>query len=193
MPVLEPVPMQHLDQELQEMIADGRGAGWLSTPVPIQVLAYAPEISKEQLRQHKGRFEKSRLDSRLKELLRLRIASFNDCRACKAARKSDKVTEEDVAGLSSDNENFTPRERAALKFAELFATDHMAIGDDVFLELAKHFTKAEIIAVGWAVSHSLAGGRLMHVLRAWGDDEMEPAIPYEDEFAPEKARQAETV
>jgi alkylhydroperoxidase family enzyme len=190
MPVIEPVPWEHLDSELQQMILRGREAGFLSTPVPNQVLAYCPDISKEQLRRHAQGYAHMGLTPRLRELLRLRIAAFNDCRACKAARKSDQVTEEDVTCLASDSPRFTPAEQAALKFAELFASDHMAIDDALFVELARHFSKAEIVEIGFSCANSLGGGRLMHVLRAWGDDEAPPALRYEGEQDPARRASA---
>jgi alkylhydroperoxidase family enzyme len=112
--------------------------------------------------------------------------------ACKIARKNPDVTEEDVACLSSDDARFNPRERLALKFTELFATDHFAIDDAFFVELGKLFTKAEIIELGMSVSAALGGGRLAHVLRAYDNDEQPPVLRYEGEFAPEteKAKSA---
>ena len=42
MPVIEPVPFEHLDAELQELIRAGRAAGMLSTTIPNQIWAYKP-------------------------------------------------------------------------------------------------------------------------------------------------------
>src|SRR5690349_5823613 len=97
MPVIEPVPLEHLDPELRELIAEGRASGMLSTSIPNQIWAYRPEQSKEMIRRYKLSFNKGILEPRLCELVRLRIAAFNDCVACKLARKSPEVSEEDVA------------------------------------------------------------------------------------------------
>jgi alkylhydroperoxidase family enzyme len=43
---------------------------------------------------------------------------------------------------------FSERERAALTFAELMATDHHTIDDAVFAELERHFSRAEIVELG---------------------------------------------
>ena len=93
------------------------------------------------------------------------------------------VRNEDVACLSSDDARFTPREQMALKFAELFVTDHFAIDDAMFAEMGKLFTKAEIIELGIQVSSALGGGRLAHVLRAYEHDDQPPVLRYEGEFA----------
>jgi len=183
-PVIEPVPFEHLDPELRDLIAAGRASGMLSTTVPNQVWAYAPELSKAAVRRYQALFNRGSLEPRLVELVRLYVASFNDCRACKAARKSPDVTEEDVACLSPDDPRFNRREQLALKFAELFATDHFAIDDAMFAELGRHFSKAEIIELGFNVANALGGGRLAHVLRAYDNDELPPVLRYEGEFAP---------
>jgi len=187
MPVIEPVPWDHLDPELRDLISEGRAAGMLSTTIPNQIWAYRPEQSKEMIRRYRLSFNKGILEPRLCELVRLRIAQYNDCVACKVARKSPEVTEEDVACLSSDDARFTPREQMALKFAELFVTDHFAIDDAMFAEMGKLFTKAEIIELGIQVSSALGGGRLAHVLRAYDHDDQPPVLRYEGEFAPAEA------
>ncbi|MGE0387055.1 MAG: carboxymuconolactone decarboxylase family protein [Gammaproteobacteria bacterium] len=186
MPVIEPVPMEHLDPELRDLIAESRASGMLSTSVPNRIWAYRPELSKDMIRRYRLSFNNGILEPRLCELVRLRIAAFNDCVACKIARKSPEVSEEDVACLSSDDARFTPRERLALKFAELFVTDHFAIDDALFAQLGEVFSKAEIIELGFQVSGALAGGRLAHVLRAYENDEQPPVLRYEGEFAPAK-------
>ena len=39
----------------------------------------------------------------------------------------------------------TPRERAALRFAEKLATDHLKVDDELWAEVRRHFTEAEVI------------------------------------------------
>ena len=39
----------------------------------------------------------------------------------------------------------TPRERAAIRFAEKLAVDHQKVDDAVWTELLSHFSEAEII------------------------------------------------
>jgi AhpD family alkylhydroperoxidase len=189
MPVIEPVPMEHLDPELRDLIAAGRASGMLSTTVPNQVWAYRPELSKLMVRRYELIFHDGLIDARLRELLRLRVASFNDCQACKAARKADEVSEEDVARLAADHADFTPREQAALRFADLFVTDHFAIDDEVFRELGALFSKAEIIEITMIVAGHLGNQRMVHVLRAYDNDERPPVLRYDGEFAPTAARE----
>ena len=188
MPRIEPVPMEHLDQELQDLIAAGRATGMLSTTIPNQIWAYRPELSKIMIKRYKILFDDGLLEPRLVELVRLRVAVYNDCTACKAARKSDAVTEEDIACLSSGDERFTPRESLALKFTDLFVTDHMSIDDQMIRDLGALFTKAEIIELMMFVSGAIGGGRMAHVLKAWASDDSPPVLAYEGEFAPKREK-----
>ncbi len=77
------------------------------------------------------------LSPRLLELVRLRIAFFNQCRSCIAVRYQsaidDGLDEDSVCSLErpADAENLSDAERSALRFAELFATNHLAIDDGV--------------------------------------------------------------
>jgi alkylhydroperoxidase family enzyme len=184
MPAIEPVPVDHLDPELGDMITAGLSSGMLSTDLPSRVWAYRPELAKEHIRRYSTIFAHGILDERLLELIRLRVASFNDCAACKAARKSDEVVEEDVASLSSNSERFSEAERAALRFAELFVADHFSIDDGLFAELGRHFSKPEIIELMVFVASALGGGRMVHVLRAYESDDRPPVLRYQGEMAP---------
>ena len=72
------------------------------------------------------------LPRRLVELIRLRIAFHNQCRSCMAIRYEeavqDGVTEALVCSLErpAEADDLSAAERAALRFADLFATNHLA-------------------------------------------------------------------
>jgi alkylhydroperoxidase family enzyme len=182
MPVIEPVPWEHLDAELAGMIQAGLATGMLSTTLPSRIWAYRPELAKEHLRRYSAMFERGTLDPRLLELVRLRVAAFNDCAACAAARKSDAVTEDDVACLASDDPRFSAAERAALRYTELFITDHHSIDPDLIAELGTHFSTPQVIELMIFVASALGGGRMVHVLQAYDWDETVPALPYRGEM-----------
>jgi alkylhydroperoxidase family enzyme len=59
---------------------------------------------------------------------------------------------------------FTPRERAAIRFAELMAADHRNVDDAFFEELRRHFTDAEVVELGVSIALNLGLGRLNAVL-----------------------------
>ncbi|OBJ90464.1 carboxymuconolactone decarboxylase family protein [Mycobacterium asiaticum] len=106
------------------------------------------------------------LPPRLLELVRLRIAFFNQCRSCIAVRYesaiADGLDEAAVCSLErpAEAENLSAAERSALRFAELFATDHLAIDDAVYDELREHFTEDQLVELGLHCAIALGIGRL---------------------------------
>ncbi|CAB4923014.1 unannotated protein [freshwater metagenome] len=93
------------------------------------------------------------LPARLKELVRLHIATLNGCNTCAAARLAlDTVSESEAFGALGVDESglstLSQQERVALNYAERMALDHHNItdedvklwrqtfGDEGFLELA---------------------------------------------------------
>lgn len=70
-----------------------------------------------------------------------------------------------IAALDNVNSDlFSPRERAALTFAELMATDHLKIDDAVFAELRRHFSEAEIVELGVSTALFVGLGRFNAVI-----------------------------
>ena len=53
--------------------------------------------------------------------------------------------------------------------ADLFATDHLAIDDEVFDALRRHFDDGEIVELAMVCAHYVASGRLMAVMRVTED------------------------
>ena len=106
------------------------------------------------------------LPDRLVELVRLRIAFFNQCRSCMAIRYSDALAdglnEDLVCSLEkpAEAENLTDTEKLAIRYGELFATDHLAIDDALYDELREHFSEAQIVELGMTVAFFVGFGRL---------------------------------
>src|SRR5205085_8942641 len=75
------------------------------------------------------------LPARLVELVRLRIAFHNQCSSCMAIRYPDAIedglTEDLVCSLETPMEadDLNDAERLAIRYGELFATNHLAIDD----------------------------------------------------------------
>jgi alkylhydroperoxidase family enzyme len=171
MPVIEPIPTDELATALQAEIARGLRSRYLSTPVPPQIWGHVPEAATAWLRTMGAFHDHGPLDERTRELVRLHIASFTQCESCQVARKTDAVTADDIVCLSADDPRFTPREQSALRFAQRFSTDYFAIEDDVFADLAQHFSVEEIVDLAMFSAFMFAGGRLNYVLRGYADDE----------------------
>lgn len=106
------------------------------------------------------------LSERLVELVRLRIAFFNQCRSCMAIRyrdaQADGVTEDLVCSLErpQEAENLTAAEKAAVQYGEYMATDHLRIDDDVYAGLREHFSEAQIVELGMICAFFVGFGRL---------------------------------
>jgi AhpD family alkylhydroperoxidase len=111
-------------------------------------------------------FEASTLPPRLVELVRLRIAFHNQCRSCMAIRYSpgaDAGVDEDlVCSLARPHEaaDLTDAERAALDYADLLATNHLAVTDATYDALRRHFTEPEIVELGVLCALCTGFGRL---------------------------------
>ena len=171
MPLIAPVPLDALPPDLAEAVARGRASRMLSSTLPVQIWAHRPKVALAWLSTIEAMHEDGLLDARLRELVRLKIASITNCKACQVARKSDAVSEEDIACLSWDDPRFTPAEQAALRYAELFAGDYFAIDEDVYAELERHFSTAEIVELNLFAALMLAGGRMTYVQRGYPEDE----------------------
>jgi alkylhydroperoxidase family enzyme len=115
------------------------------------------------------------LSPRLKELVRLRIAFHNQCRTCMALQKSmDSIDEGVVCSLERPEEaaNLTDAERAALRYADLMANDHLSIDDDTFDELREFFDEGEIVELGMVCGFNVGFGRLA---ASWRMDDFLPS------------------
>ena len=111
-------------------------------------------------------FESSPLSPRLVELIRLRIAFHNQCRSCMAIRYAPAteagVDEALVCSLERPQEaaDLTDGERAALAYADLFATNHLAIDETTYDGLREHFSEPEIVGIGMVCGLCVGFGRL---------------------------------
>ena len=153
---------------LADAVERGRANRMLSSTVPVQVWAHRPEVAEAWLAVLEAMHLRGLLPGRLKELVRLKIASITTCQACQLARKDDSVSEDDIACLAHDDPRFAPSEQAALHYATLFAADYMAIDDALFDTLKRHFSTPEIVELNMFCALMLAGGRMTYVQQAYG-------------------------
>ena len=106
------------------------------------------------------------ISPRLVELVRLRIAFHNQCRSCMSVRYQsaidDGLTEDLVCSLEqpAEADDLTPAERSALRYADLFAANHLAIDDVVYDDLRRHFAEDEIVELGVHCAYAVGMGRL---------------------------------
>jgi AhpD family alkylhydroperoxidase len=160
--------LERWDPELRKMTRADE-----ATPLEqglMRMFAHRPELAKGMIA-FAGALKLNRaLSDRLVELVRLRVAFHNQCRSCMAIRYKDAVadgvTEALVCSLEQPAEapDLTAAERAAIDFADRFATNHLSIGDDTYDELKRHFTEGEIIELGMTVAFFVGFGRLSTTL-----------------------------
>jgi len=147
------------------------GAGTADTVSPsvaavAAVLSHRPEFARAIDKAFEAIYARPTLPRRLVELIRLRIAFHNQCRTCMAMRhdaaRNDGVTEGLVCSLEKPEESsdLTAAERAALSFADLFATDHLAIDDAVYDDLRRYFDEGELVEIGMNCAMDVGMGRL---------------------------------
>lgn len=158
------LPVEQWDPELRALtLADE------ATPLEqglLRIMAQVPEITKAYMNFAMALARHRSLPRRLAELVRLRLAFHNQCRSCMAIRYrsavDDGLTENLVCSLERPYEapDLTEAEKAALRYADLSATDHLSIGDAEFDELRRHFSEAQIVELGLWVANCLGFGRL---------------------------------
>lgn len=164
MPRLRSLPLDEFDPELRAMLgADLKSERELR---PMSVRAHHPELAKAYARFAGAIKQHAVLPERLRELVRLRIAFHNQCRSCMAMRYADAVddgvSEDLVCSLEKPQEapDLSAAERAALRFADLLATNHLAIGDALYAELAEHFSEKAVVELGSWCAVCVGFGRL---------------------------------
>jgi AhpD family alkylhydroperoxidase len=109
------------------------------------------------------------LPHKLKEMCRIKISVAHQCGYCSTVRsnvaKAEGLTEDmidDLLGSYRTSKHFTPREKAALHYADLFKQGEHAIDkDEVYDELKKHFSDEEIIELGMLCAQTDGVGKLV--------------------------------
>ncbi len=176
MELVRPVDPDDLSPELRAM--------WEAAPRPglkqfVQVMANAPSYHVEfAALNNRVRFE-NHLGNKLTELVRLTIANTTRCPVCMAGRLpaavEEGMTEELVCHLGDvDHGDFTDAERAAVRFANKFGTDHLSVDDADKAALRRHFSDEQIVELGVLCALCLGYGRFSAINGV--SDEMD-AVP----------------
>jgi alkylhydroperoxidase family enzyme len=133
-------------------------------------MAQAPHMALANFAFLERSMREHKLSRQLLELVRLRIGFHNQCRTCMAMRfqsaLEDGLTEDLVCSLEKPMEapNLTDAEKAALEYADIFATNHFAINDELINKLRKHFNEPEIVELGMFCGYFLGLGRFLSSL-----------------------------
>jgi AhpD family alkylhydroperoxidase len=165
---IAPVPTEELSEYFRVLVeadvAEGRD------PALNGVMAHHAALFEEYFSFFYPAHEQGVLDTRIKELARLRIAQLNDCQTCLNARYASAtrqgLDEERIAQLDlpESERELDLRERLAVEFAERMAYDHQGIDDEFVAELSEHFSEAEILELGMMIGQYIGFGRLLVAL-----------------------------
>ena len=169
--LIEPVELSPFLRDLHDAARDG---DW-STQHVARAFAAQPQLLEDYLRfyypwgSNTGSAEgAARLEPRLKELVRLRIATLNGCVTCKAARLQQDTLREDEAQAVDHlggAPTYTAREQAAIAFGEKMALDHHSIGDADIRALRELFDEAELLELMMMAGQFIGFGRMLAILQ----------------------------
>ena len=62
----------------------------------------------------------------------------------------------------ADSDLFNEKEKVALEFTEMMATNHLTIGDAMMDKLKRSYSEPEIMAIGWRAAIFIGYGRLVY-------------------------------
>jgi len=163
------LPVEQWDKELREMAQ----ADMLPEVQQrmLGVYANAPQLAKPFMVFTAALSQGLTLRRRLLELVRLRIAFHNQCRSCMAVRYEsaldDGLTEGLVCSLEKPMEapDLTDAEKAAIHYADLAASNHLAITDETIDNLRKYYSEKEIVELCMYVAYCVGFGRMAATYR----------------------------
>jgi alkylhydroperoxidase family enzyme len=177
MPRLEPIPVEALAPGLRQIIEGGVADGLYATPIPLQLFAYRTALLEGMHAQRLRMGEGSLLGGRILELIRIRSAQLGECQPCMQSRKHESITDNDIACLLAPGHgDLTEQERMAIEFLDLLSADHHAIDAEFYGRLAKVFTGAQIIELGFSCANTMGVHRFIHTLDVFGTEP--PVVMY---------------
>ena len=114
-------------------------------------------------------YEKSQLPARVREAARMAVAVANQCQVCLGWR-DEALVESGVDEalyrqvIDDELEHLSPAEELAVRYARLFATDHLAITDALMGELRATLGDAGVLDLTICCANWVGLGRLNQVL-----------------------------
>ncbi|GAB4148445.1 MAG: carboxymuconolactone decarboxylase family protein [Sphingomonadales bacterium] len=159
-----------MDPDIREMCAGIEAQTGDSTGM--RVLAHRPDIVRHFVGFYWPLQTEGLLGRKLVELMRFAVAQINQCQSCLSARYQDSfdegLTEALIAALpeAETSDLFSPREKAAIRYAQKMASDHFSVGDEDFIRLHEHFSEKEIVELCMDVAQFIGIGRTFAVLDA---------------------------
>ena len=128
------------------------------TPAAIGVTAHSRWVTRGYLGFELGLERAGALDRRLLELAQLKAASVVGCEYCldigTALARATGTTAEQVAEIHrhAESEHFSDADKLLLDYAAAMSRTPVAVTDELFDELRKHFGDAELIELTAAIA-----------------------------------------
>ncbi|OUS24205.1 hypothetical protein A9Q99_25015 [Gammaproteobacteria bacterium 45_16_T64] len=141
------------------------------SPESHRLLSVQPDMGRAMATLSEAVYQKSGLDLRIREAIRMRVALLNQCQVCLGYRFPELidvgVDEVFYGAVESWREStiFSKKEKLAIEYAERFINDHLGIDDDFFEALKLVFTDVEIYEMSTTIAALLANGRILQVLQ----------------------------
>ncbi len=157
-----------LSPSMREQSAAAERAGRPGLAEFVRVMANAEPLFETYNAAYLASRMDNHLGARVTELVRLAIANTTGCRVCLAGRHPAAVAEgmdeslvASIPLLLDDPElaqaPFTPAERAAVRFALKFGTDHLSVSAGEQAELREYFDDRQIVELALLCTMSLMG------------------------------------
>jgi alkylhydroperoxidase family enzyme len=170
MPRISYRPYDQLDPRSRGYIDHARDHG---TPRPESqaIRAHVPDVLEAFTQAWRMTFEEGVLDNPTKELCRLYISRSVECEYCGTQRSElaaaaglDEAKIDELMDFER-SDRYTERERAALRYAQAIAWDADLADDQVWQDLHRHFTEAQLVELGFFIGLTLGQQRWIKTLR----------------------------
>ena len=104
-------------------------------------------------------FSATAVDSLVDAALSAGITLPHSCKTGRCSTCKCKVLQGETTALQTET-GLTDAEKIAIRYGELFATNHLAIDDAFYDKLREHFTEPQIVELGLNVAMCVGVGRL---------------------------------
>ena len=157
-----------------------------SDPIQSSPLALRPALLDAFLRLYGTLWSHGELDLATKELARIRNARIIDCPICKAIRfagaRREGLTEDVVDEIRDGYQDgsLSPRQKAVLRYTDVFLSTPGELPDDLERELLAHMSSAEIVELTAALALFMGFSKIAVALGGLPDE-----IPVHEQPTPD--------
>jgi uncharacterized peroxidase-related enzyme len=123
-------------------------------PNMFRTMALRPEIALTAAAHMNAVFTTGTVETKLKEMLAVRVSQINDCYYCKSSHTAlakqlgaSEALLDAMYHIDRHRDLFTPAEHAALAFAERMTTDAHGVSEDIWIDLSEYFDDGQIIEI----------------------------------------------